>query len=160
MDKSSLIFLFMLAFILSACGDTIFFRQDKILANGWPSNDKINFNIGDTIISKSNVYIHLRNNYEYPFSNVFLIINLRKNQKLLESDTVEYIMADPSGKWLGSGFGEVIDNRLWWKENWLPEEADSLLVEIYQANRINGREKAEENLAGVLSVGLSIEPVE
>ena len=65
-------------------------------------------------------------------------------------------MAKPNGEWLGSGFSSVKESKLWWKENWQPQTTAPYTIEIAQANRVNGREKAAPQLEGIISVGLSI----
>ena len=102
------------------------------------------------------LYIHLRNDHTYPFSNIFLIATVKSKDSLIESDTLEYAMAKSNGEWLGTGFSSVKESKLWWKENWQTEFPSPLTIEIAQANRVSGREKAAAQLAGIVSVGLSI----
>ena len=58
----------------------------------------------------------LRNDNTYPFANIFLIASLTAGGELVTQDTLEYAMAAPDGKWLGTGFTEVKESKLWWKE--------------------------------------------
>ena len=139
-----------------ACSEAPFYRQDQNTPNGWSLNQPIVFTIQDHIDTPSDVYIHLRNDASYPFSNIFLIANLRVNDSLISSDTLEYAMAKPNGEWLGTGFTSVKESKLWWKENWQAQLPPPYTVEIAQANRVNGREKAAPQLAGIVSVGVSI----
>ena len=106
------------------------------------------------------LYLHLRNNQDYPFSNIFLVVNLKAKDSLILSDTLEYAMAQPNGEWLGTGFSSVKESKLWWKEQWSTAVDPPYTVEIAQANRTNGRAQGEAVLPGIVSVGLSITSAE
>ena len=59
------------------------------------------------------MFIHLRNDNNYPFSNIFIIAEWEADAVLQSTDTLEYQMSSPEGKWLGTGFTEV---SLYWKQ--------------------------------------------
>ena len=104
--------------ILTSCVDSNVIRFDKEILNGWDLEESIKFEISDTIDFSSNVFFYLRNNNDYPFSNIFLIASLKSNQKVYETDTLEYMMADNKGKWLGKGYSDIKESKLLWKRNW------------------------------------------
>ena len=81
-------------YLSSSCGDSNAIRIDKEILNGWDLEESIKFEISDTIDFSSNIFFYLRNNNDYPFSNIFLIASLKSNQKVYETDTLEYMMAD------------------------------------------------------------------
>ena len=85
---------------LMGCIDSNAIRIDKDILNGWDIENSIKFEINDTIDFSSNIFFHVRNNDEYPFSNIFLISSLKSKQKIYETDTLEYVMADSKGEWL------------------------------------------------------------
>ena len=108
-----------LIFYLSmSCGDSNTMRIDKEILNDWDLEESIKFEISDTIDFSSNIFFYLRNNNDYPFSNIFLIASLKSNQKIYETDTLEYMMADNKGEWLGKGFSDIKESKLLWKRNW------------------------------------------
>lgn len=160
MNKSLFFLCIILLITGTACSETPYFRQDQNTPNGWGLNQPIVFTVQDPIDTPSDVFIHLRNDASYPFSNIFLIANLRVKDSLISSDTLEYAMAKPNGEWLGTGFTSVKESKLWWKNNWQALLPPPYTVEISQANRVNGREKAAAQLAGIVSVGVSINPRE
>ena len=59
-------------------------------------------NILDTL--RKNIFLRLRNNNNYQYSNIFLIVSLTAGEEQITNDTLEYLMASPEGKWLGEGF--------------------------------------------------------
>ena len=140
-----------------ACIESNTFRIDNDILNGWDLDKSIKFEIKDTIDFPSNIFFHIRNNNDYPFSNIFLISSLKSNEKIYETDTLEYMMADNKGEWLGEGFSGVKESKLLWKRNWKPNFSPPYIFEIKQANRKVGQIKADKKLYGILSFGLSIE---
>ena len=66
-------------------------------------------------------------------------------------------MADPQGAWLGSGYMEVKESKLWWKENYELPVAENLKVELEHALRYNGSEAGMDPLEGIVSVGFAVE---
>jgi gliding motility-associated lipoprotein GldH len=107
--------------------------------------------------TSQNIFIRLRNNAEYKFSNIFLIATLKAGGKQVAQDTLEYAMAAPDGSWLGKGFTELKESKLWWKKGIkIPTEAP-VQIEVSQAMRANGAAKGVFELKGIVSVGISIE---
>ena len=91
------------------------------------------------------------------FANIFLIASLTAGGELVTQDTLEYAMAAPDGKWLGTGFTEVKESKLWWKEGVVFPAARPLEISISQAVRNNGVAEGVSKLKGIVAVGISIE---
>ena len=72
-------------------------------------------------------------------------------------DTLEYAMASPDGKWLGSGFNEIKESKLWWLGGVILSNQEPLTIEVSHAVRNNGEEKGVSKLKGIISLGISIE---
>ncbi|MEK9614252.1 MAG: gliding motility lipoprotein GldH [Flavobacteriaceae bacterium] len=117
------------------------------------------FDIPETVMDtvRKNVFIRLRNDNAYEFSNIFLIATLTAGDKQIVQDTLEYAMAAPDGTWLGTGFGEVKESKLWWKQGVLFPKERPIKIKISQAMRNNGQTKGVPKLNGILTVGISIE---
>ena len=105
------------------------------------------------------IFFYIRNNNDYPFSNIFLIASLKSNQNIYEIDTLEYMMANNKGEWLGKGFSGVKESKLLWKRSWKSNLSPPYFFEIKQANRKIGQNKGDKKLFGILSFGLSIEKI-
>ena len=132
-------------YLSSSCGDSNVIRIDKEILNGWDLEESIKFEISDTIDFSSNIFFYLRNNNEYPFSNIFLIASLKSNQKVYETDTLEYMMADSKGEWLQDSLGLKSKLR---ERNW-NQILPPYIFEIKQANRKIGQIKADKKLYGI-----------
>ena len=142
---------------LISCVENNSIRIDKDILNGWDIEESMKFEIKDTIEFPSNIFFHIRNNNDYPFSNIFLIASVKSNQNIYEIDTLEYMMANNKGEWLGEGFSMIKESKLSWKRSWKPNFTPPYFFEIKQANRKIGQIKGDKKLVGILTFGLSIE---
>lgn len=145
-----------------SCNDKMEFSQYKTIKNSsWQTSDKIsfNFNITDTLAPK-NLFINIRNNSAYEFSNLYLITALKFPDSTKVVDTLQYKMADETGAYLGSGFSEIKENKLFYKERKIFPKSGSYSIEISQAMRKNGEVEPLNNLEGIQDVGFSIEKID
>lgn len=142
---------------ISSCDRNRVFDEYKSLS-GWNKDSLVRFELEN--IDSSRVYdlfINIRNNSEYQYSNLFLITEIKFPQGKVISDTLEYEMTRPNGEWLGTGFGDVKENKLWYKENVKFDEPGKYKVTIQQAMRKNGEVEGIQELEGITDVGFRIE---
>ena len=142
---------------ISSCDRNRAFDEYKSLS-GWNKDSLVRFELEN--IDSSRVYdlfINIRNNSEYQYSNLFLITEIKFPQGKVISDTLEYEMTRPNGEWLGTGFGDVKENKLWYKENVKFDEPGKYKVTIQQAMRKNGEVDGIQELEGITDVGFRIE---
>ena len=69
-------------------------------------------------------------------------------------------MADPTGKFLGTGFSEIKENKLFYKENIIFPIIGEYSVAIKQAMRKSDEIDGIQNLNGITDVGFRIEKIE
>ena len=153
-------------FILMLCSSLMIFSCDEArvydnyesLPNEWHRDSVVTFELeAPDTLNNYNLFINLRNNSDYRYSNLYLITEINfPNGKVL-SDTLQYEMAKPSGEWLGTGFGEVKENKLWYKEDFRFSEAGKYSVDIQQAMRKRDSTAGIESLEGITEVGFRIE---
>ena len=67
-------------------------------------------------------------------------------------------MASPDGQWLGTGFAEVKESKLYWRENDRLEEQQQYQIEVEQVQRAQGAVEGHRSLPGIVSVGYSLVP--
>jgi len=158
MPKTSIL-LIILFVSASACEDSRLLMEYKNFAEGWPAKDKAIFKLRPFTKQEVNLIIYVRNDYRYPFSNLFLIASLKEGNDTLISDTLEYEMTDAKGNWLGSGITELKESKLWWRENFEIPDKKNLTAEIEHAVRFNGIEDGIGFLEGIVGVGLAIEAI-
>jgi gliding motility-associated lipoprotein GldH len=125
---------------------------------GWPIEDPAVFSITppDTL-NAYDLFINMRNTSEYPFNNLYLISQIKFPFGKTITDTLEYQMADPQGRFLGAGSRDVFENKLWLKKGVRFRESGTYQILLKQAVRKNGEVQGVPELKGVLDVGYSIE---
>jgi gliding motility-associated lipoprotein GldH len=159
--KSKFVILLLISILMISCNDTTEFNQyTAVEDSSWKSGEKMSFTfeIKDTI-SPKNLFINIRNNSDYEFSNLYLITALKFPNNSLVIDTLQYEMTDASGIFLGSGFSEIKQNKLFYKERKVFPVSGNYSLTIEHAMRKNGEMKAVEQLYGVQDVGFSIEKI-
>jgi gliding motility-associated lipoprotein GldH len=112
--------------------------------------------IADTL-SKNNVFIQLRNNKDYGFNNLFLIVEVNFPNETKIIDTLEYEMTDAKGYFLGEGITDIKENKLEYKTNIQFPVKGKYAFSVQHAMRKLAEEKGLENLKGVTDIGIQIE---
>lgn len=146
-------YLFVLFSVLSCSTES-----DKIIEqsvnNSWNKNDvkAMNFEIGDQKSPKDIIFV-VNNNDDYGYSNLFLISEVKQGKNTIAIDTLNYILADPTGKWLGEGFGKEKQVRLLYKDKVTFPEKGSYSVNVRHGMRTT-------NLKGIEKIGIIIEDIE
>ncbi len=159
MPRSFLLIL-LVAIIFIGCDKDRVFDEYKSLPNQWNKDSVLTFTLKNIDSLQSyNLFINVRNNNDFEYSNLFLISEIQFPQGKVITDTLEYEMAAPSGEWLGTGFGDVKENKLWYKEQVQFPESGKYKVSIQHAMRKNGNEKGIENLKGITDIGFRIEKI-
>jgi len=107
-------------------------------------------------LQQHNMFINVRNDDIFPYSNLFLITALTTPEGEVLQDTLEYSMALPDGSWLGKGSGSLKENKLWYKENIVFSSSGVYTLEVSHAMRKNGNISGVIGLDGITDVGLEI----
>ena len=150
-------FLALMIVAFSSCDRNRVYDEYKSL-RGWNKDSAVTFQLNNIDSSKVyDLFINVRNNNEYQYSNLFLITEIKFPQGKVISDTLEYEMTKPNGKWLGTGFGDVKESKLWYKEDVRFDEPGEYKVTIQQAMRKNGEVDGIQVLEGITDVGFRIE---
>ena len=152
----------MLVFICLSCDKKREFDQFIELKpnSEWQKNQFITyeFNVKDTINTK-NLFINIRNNHNYKFNNLFLIVKLTTPKKETIIDTLEYLMAYPDGRFIGQNSSNIIENKLFYKKSHRFQQKGKYTISIGQANRELGFDEGIQNLEGITEVGFRIEKI-
>ncbi len=159
LKRSSFSIVLVTLFLMFSCDDKSDFNLYKSIDNeGWKANEKIffEFDVKDTI-SPKNLFINIRNNNEYAYSNLYIITELIFPNKTKVVDTLQYEMADKTGQFLGVGFTEIKENKLFYKEKKAFPISGNYIFNVRHAMRKNGEVNPIEFLKGIQDVGFSIE---
>jgi len=143
-----------LILILTSCDpDRVYEKNIAIPDEIWNRFNIVKFNVEITdTISSHNIYVNIRNTRMYPKSNLFLFIKTTSPTGLFVCDTLECILADEKGKWLGKGLGDIWDNQIPFKKNVRFPNSGIYAFELEQAMRI-------PDLPFIMDVGLRVEKV-
>lgn len=153
--------LFFVAFGLVSCDKSQVFDEYHTFEDGWKKSSIINFVFEQEASKKPyNLFINIRNNDSYEFSNLFLIVKMEEPDGLVKVDTLEYQMANPDGTLLGEGFSDVKESKLWYKEKAIFPKKGKYKVSMQQAVRQTGKIKGVEKLDGITEIGFRIESLE
>ncbi len=144
--------------LLVSCDDTIVKTDFKATNNGfWNKDNIVEFSFSDLdTIQNHHIYLNVRNDNTFPYSNLFLIAELDFPNGETVTDTLEFIMAKPDGTWLGRGYGSIKENKLWYKENVVFPSSGVYTLRISHAMRKNGSVDGIVNLEGITDVGYEI----
>ena len=159
MGKRFLKLFFVILFLsFFSCDKNQVFDEYKEFDGTWKKNKKATFTFEqkDTT-AVYNMFLNVRNNNEYPYNNLFLIVSLSQPDGKVLVDTLEYQMANPDGTLIGTGFSDIKESKLWYKENYSFEKAGKYTLEIGHAVRQTGKVQGVQDLEGITELGLRIE---
>ena len=141
---------------LVSCHSNVEYSQYVSLPNGWTKNEPVTFLLeANDTLAKKNLFIMLRNDEHYEFSNIYLIAKMEvPNSDKAIVDTLQYEMATPEGKWLGHGYSAVKESKLWYKEQFVFPAKGKYNIKIEQAMRKIGDDEGIPILKGITEVGL------
>ena len=137
---------------LIACDQKkVFEAYHQIDEKGWNKDSVVMFNVHLTdTIKNNNLFVNIRNKGTYAYSNIYLFLTIGSPDGTLRTDTVEFTLADTSGKWRGSGIGGLHDNQIPYKSSvYFPHKGEYKFM-IKQGMRDNV-------LQGIRDVGFRIE---
>ena len=156
--KNSLLFL-LASLLFFSCDEKRVFDEYKSVGSSWHKDSIVSFDLPQLDSTKRyNLFLNLRNNNNYPFNNLFLIVSLELPNGFTKVDTLEYQMANPDGTLLGDGFTDLKESKLFYKEK--VKFRGKYKVHIKQAVRENGKIQGLKELPGITEVGFRIEKIE
>jgi gliding motility-associated lipoprotein GldH len=155
------LFFLTLSLVLVSCDSNRVFDTYKSIPNKWHKDSVVSFKVTPPDSTNAyNLFVNLRNTNAYKYNNLYLIVEMVFPHGKTIKDTLEYRMADPRGKLLGTGYTDVKENKLWYKEKVVFQEVGEYTVNIQQAMRENGKINGVIELEGITDVGFRIEKPE
>lgn len=150
--KALLTYLVLAVVLLAGCGQSPYFYENTVIdPQGWPGGEPVTytFDIDDTT-EPFNFVMNLRHGDDYPYSNLFLFVQLDFPNGKTSVDTLECVLADPTGRWNGRKTGQLVDHRIMLNSRRIFPMEGSYNVHIRQAMR-------NDPLPGIHDVGFSLE---
>ncbi|MBC2838284.1 gliding motility lipoprotein GldH [Robiginitalea sp. SC105] len=142
-----------------SCTDQLAYSEFRSTENGeWDRDRPMEFTVTDPDTTRAhNLYLFVRNDNTFPYSNLFLIAEMTFPDGSTQRDTLEYEMANAAGQWLGEGLGSVRENKLGYKRDVVFPSSGVYTFTVSHAMRKNGNVDGVQSLPGILDVGLQIE---
>ncbi|UKM65642.1 gliding motility lipoprotein GldH [Flavobacteriaceae bacterium GSB9] len=160
LQNKAYLFLVLLASLFVCCDSNRVFDTYKSVPNKWNKDSIVSFKINPPdSIKPYNLFVNLRNTNAYKYNNLFLIVEMEFPHGKTVKDTLEYRMAAPDGKLLGTGYTDVKENKLWYKEAVVFNELGEYTVNIQHAMRETGKVNGVKELEGITDVGFRIEHI-
>lgn len=145
--------------LFCSCSNNVVYSQyERFDENkGWAKSYQpvFSYDNKDTL-QLCDVYINVRNAESYPFRNLFMFLHTTDPKGIKTTDTIECVLADEKGKWLGSGLGDLYDNTIMYKKNTRFRHLGAYKFSFEQAMRY-GDKNVIDPLPLIMDVGLTIE---
>ena len=154
MTKHKIWSVFFVLLFLMSCENASQKVEMKNLKGTWnkKAEQKFDFKINDAQNSKNIIFV-VRNNNDYPYSNIRFIVNFTEAKtKNKKTETLNYVLAQPNGEWIGKGFGDTKETLFQYKLNYKFPANGDYSIGVIQAMRA-------DNLIGIEDLGLKIETV-
>ena len=144
--------LVIVSLLVSACNSNkIYDSFEPIPGSVWNYNKPLEFKVSMNDTNQVyNIYLNLRHKSLYQMSNLFLFVTTKAPSGDMVKDTVEFLLADPSGKWYGSGLGDLLSYRRIYKRNIRFSQKGIYVFDLQQAMRVN-------DLPHITDAGICIE---
>jgi len=139
-------------FALSSCNDSVVLSELTAIDSGkWGFEDSrmITAELNDTL-TPMNYFIEVRHGANYPYQNLILYFKTYYPNNTYKVDTIDCPLAERSGKWYGSGLGDLLHNRIMFKRNVQLPQGGNYKFELQHAMR-------SDTIEEVYDIGLRIE---
>lgn len=150
--KISLIGLVLSLFLgFTSCDSDMIYENNQSFENNiWTYEDakEFSFTMSDSVIPVK-IFINLRTTIDYEYSNIYMYTHFSYPNGTTDIDTLEFFLAQPSGKWLGKCSGTVVENKALITQGYLMDPG-TYTFKIEQAMYDN-------DLSEVLDVGIRVE---
>ncbi|MCB0484132.1 MAG: gliding motility lipoprotein GldH [Flavobacteriales bacterium] len=148
-------YLVLLVPMLQACADDSLYDSNKHFEEAvWRTTDTAVFEVpvSDTL-RPLHFIANLRVSKTYAYSNVWVFLYTTSPQGVLTKDTLEFMLADPSGRWMGKGIGEFLEYDIVFKYKTFFPKIGTWRFAFEQGMR-------SDDLQGISSFGFRIIPTE
>ncbi|MFA8451105.1 MAG: gliding motility lipoprotein GldH [Bacteroidales bacterium] len=139
-----------LGIVWSCQNQTVFDQNIHVNPKGWNKDEIARFDIPiEDTLSFYSVNMFLRNDNNYSYQNIYFFMDIVSPEKKIQRDTIEIILADLKGRWLGTGFGAVKESDILLNSKVRFPHSGVYTFQFTQAMR-------DDNLAGINDIGLKV----
>ena len=122
---------------MTSCQSSVVFDEVVELGeNGWHKDDKAMFQVDVKDTSQLlDVGMTFRHTDDYPYSNLWLFVDMKGENGLLINDTLEFFLSEIDGRWLGNKKGDLYEVSALYKHAVKMAHPGSYSFEISQGMR-------------------------
>lgn len=147
-------FWIVLILLLGACRSNGLYDQSMRIDGRWWKNQAEQFEVSvQDSLQPYDFYLNVRHNTSYRYSNLYLFLQTRFPNGNISRDTIEIVLANAEGKWLGKGWGDVREDHVLLRKQLRFPLKGTYVFSIWQAMR-------QDTLTGIQDVGIQIVPVD
>lgn len=140
----------LMVMLLVSCSGGVLFDQTANVDGHWYKDNPKDFEVTvPDSLTTYNFYLNVRHTTAYRYSNLYLFLQTRLPNGHITRDTLQLILANNAGKWLGKGWGSVKEDQILLKRNLRFPMKGNYEFTIWQAMRA-------DTLKGVRNIGLRI----
>lgn len=141
-----------LTLAINSCGSNdVYNSYVSLPQKGWGIDSLAVFKANiDDATPAYDIWIMLRNENNYPYSNLWLFIDAISPNGQMTRDTLECILARPDGSWLGGGWGSLYSVQCPYRQNVHFVEPGQYTFRVIHGMR-------DDEIEGIHDIGLRIE---
>jgi gliding motility-associated lipoprotein GldH len=138
MRKTVPLIVLLAVLVHTSCDRSMVFDEFQRIEEGsWSWEDPVGFTFHmDDTVSLHKVQIQLRHSTEYPLSNLYMFVHIAGPSGQAMTDTINFILAEKSGEWIGKGVGNIREIGYLYRKNTVFPDTGSYTVFIEQAMRL------------------------
>lgn len=150
-----LIFLSIACISVTSCKNNseIYYHYNEIKDGEWAKYDTLYYTIDSTLFDTGMEYdiaLEVTNNVNYPYQNIwFFVRDNIDNDSIYSNVQKEFLLADKSGKWKGSGFGSLYQTTLGYKKAIRFADKRNYTIKVVHGMR-------DDVLSGIEKVGIKV----
>jgi gliding motility-associated lipoprotein GldH len=150
--KKNIFIVAILTFLLYSCDDSLYNKTKDIPSMHWNMNNIVKFDVevSDTF-QLYDFYVIIRHNTDYAYSNLYTFVTTTMPNDSITRDTIEFILAQPDGKWIGKGNGFLRTNEVLISRKFAFPHKGLYTFEFQQAMR-------DTDLVGISDIGIRVSP--
>jgi gliding motility-associated lipoprotein GldH len=152
LKKSIYFFIALICFFFASCDKTLVYEQNSRLADAeWNYKDQPAFKVKITDTAQLyNIYVNLRFEAEYAYSNIFFMFNITGPDSIKVHDRIQCDLFDNEGLPMGKGIGDMFFVRYKLKSDYRFRKPGEYEIMLEQNMR-------EDHLMGVHDIGVRVE---
>jgi gliding motility-associated lipoprotein GldH len=138
MRKTVSLIIFLAVLVYPSCDRNMVYDEFQRIEEGsWSWDDPVRFTFQmDDTVSLHDFQIQLRHSTEYPLSNLYMFVHIAGPSGQAMTDTINFILAEKSGEWIGKGVGNIREIGYLYRKNTVFPDTGSYKVFIEQAMRL------------------------